>query len=102
MPREGLIEAALGVDFGKLIKLTLGIFFQLLALAREVRLLGVAARDVKINVKVYVNPSGKVDFSELVSKVPDTDRDLAVLAVFAARRWEFSQTCPRRGQRSAG
>jgi len=48
------------------------------------------ARDVKINVKVYVNPSGKVDFSELVSKVPDTDRDLAVLAVFAARRWEFS------------
>ena len=47
-------------------------------------------RAVKINVKVYVNPSGKVDFSELVSKVPDTDRDLAVLAVFAARRWEFS------------
>ena len=47
-------------------------------------------REVKINVKVYVNPSGKVDFSELVSKVPDTDRDLAVLAVFAARRWEFS------------
>jgi outer membrane biosynthesis protein TonB len=47
------------------------------------------ARDVKINVKVYVNPSGKVEFSELVSKVSDTDRDLAVWAVFAARRWEF-------------
>ena len=48
------------------------------------------ARDVKINVKVYVNPSGKVDYSEVVSKVPETDRDLAVLAVFAARRWEFA------------
>ena len=47
------------------------------------------ARDVKINVKVYVNPSGKVDYSEVVSKVPETDRDLAVLAVFSARRWEF-------------
>jgi len=47
------------------------------------------ARDVKINVKVYVNPAGKVEYSELVSKVPDTDRDLATLAVFAARRWEF-------------
>ena len=47
------------------------------------------ARDVKINIKVYVNPSGKVDYSEVVSKVSDTDRDLAVLAVFAARRWEF-------------
>jgi len=47
------------------------------------------ARDVKINIKVYVNPAGKVDYSEVVSKVPETDRDLAVLAVFAARRWEF-------------
>jgi len=47
------------------------------------------ARDVKINVKVYVNPSGKVDYSEVVSKVPETDRDLAVLAMFSARRWEF-------------
>ena len=47
------------------------------------------ARDVKINVKVYVNPSGKVEYSEVVSKVPETDRDLAALAVFAARRWEF-------------
>jgi hypothetical protein len=47
------------------------------------------ARDVKINVKVYVNPSGKVDYSEVLSKVPETDRDLAVLAMFSARRWEF-------------
>jgi outer membrane biosynthesis protein TonB len=47
------------------------------------------ARDVKIDIKVYVNPAGKVDFSEVVSKVSETDRDLSVLAVFAARRWEF-------------
>jgi hypothetical protein len=47
------------------------------------------ARDVKINVKVYVNPSGKVDYSEVLSKVAETDRDLAVLAMFSARRWEF-------------
>jgi hypothetical protein len=48
------------------------------------------ARDVKIRVKVYVNPAGKVDYSEVVSKVPEADRDLAALAVFAARRWEFA------------
>jgi hypothetical protein len=48
------------------------------------------ARDVKIKVKVYVNSSGKVDYSEVVSKVSETDRDLAALAVFAARRWEFA------------
>jgi hypothetical protein len=47
-------------------------------------------KDVKINVKVYVNPSGGVDYSEVTSKVPETDRDLASLAVFAARRWEFA------------
>jgi hypothetical protein len=46
-------------------------------------------RDVNINVKVYVNTSGKVDFSEVVSKVAESDRDLASLAVFAGRRWEF-------------
>jgi hypothetical protein len=46
-------------------------------------------RDVNINVKVYVNSSGKVDYSEVVSKVAESDRDLASLAVFAGRRWEF-------------
>ena len=46
-------------------------------------------RAVNINVKVYVNPSGKVDYSEVLSKVAETDRDLAAFAMFAARRWEF-------------
>jgi outer membrane biosynthesis protein TonB len=47
------------------------------------------AQDVNIDVKVYVNPLGKVDYSEVLSKVPETDRDLAALAVFSARQWEF-------------
>ena len=46
-------------------------------------------RDVKVNVKVYVNAAGKVDYSEVISKVAEADRDLASLAMFAARRWEF-------------
>jgi hypothetical protein len=46
-------------------------------------------RDVNIDVKVYVNPSGKVDYSEVLSKVTATDRDLAELAASSARRWEF-------------
>jgi hypothetical protein len=47
-------------------------------------------RDVNISVKVHVSSSGKVDFSEVISKVADSDRDLASLAVFAGRRWEFA------------
>ena len=47
------------------------------------------AQDVNIDVKVYVNPSGKVDYSEVLSQVAETDRDLAVLAMFSSRRWEF-------------
>jgi len=44
---------------------------------------------VNIDVKVYVTPSGKVDYSEVLSKVTESNRDLAALAVFSARRWEF-------------
>ncbi len=47
------------------------------------------ARDVNIDVKVYVNPAGKVDYSEVLSNVVEADRDLAALAMFSARRWEF-------------
>jgi hypothetical protein len=46
-------------------------------------------RDVNIDVKVYVNPAGKVEYSEVLSKVAGTDRDLAASALFSARRWEF-------------
>jgi hypothetical protein len=47
------------------------------------------AHDVNIDVKVYVNPAGKVDYSEVLSKVGAADRDLAAVAVFSARRYEF-------------
>jgi hypothetical protein len=50
---------------------------------------GVPADDVTIDVKVYVNPAGKVEFSEVLSKVSDKHRKLADFAVFSARRWEF-------------
>jgi hypothetical protein len=46
-------------------------------------------RSVNIDVKVYVNPSGKVDYSEVLSNVTAQNRDLAAAAVFAARRCEF-------------
>ncbi|HEY1494097.1 MAG TPA: hypothetical protein VGF49_06120 [Candidatus Solibacter sp.] len=45
------------------------------------------ARD--IDVKVYVNPAGKVDYAELLSRVSKADVDLASMLVFSARRWEF-------------
>jgi hypothetical protein len=48
------------------------------------------AKPVSIDVKVYVDPAGKVDTAEVLSKVSPTDRDLAALAMFSARRWEFS------------
>jgi hypothetical protein len=47
------------------------------------------SRDVNIDVKVYVNPSGKVEYSEVLSKVASADRDLATSALFSARDWEF-------------
>jgi len=47
------------------------------------------AQDINIDVKVYVTPSGKVEYSEVLSQVAETDRDLAALAMFSARRWEF-------------
>jgi hypothetical protein len=46
-------------------------------------------RDVNIDVKVYVDPAGKVEYSEVLSKVAGPDRDLAASALFSARRWEF-------------
>jgi hypothetical protein len=51
---------------------------------------------VNIDVKVYVNASGKVEFAELLSEVAEANRDLATLATFSARRWEF--TPAREGQ----
>ena len=48
-----------------------------------------AARDVNIDVKVYVNSAGKVDYSEVLSKVTVADRDFAAAAIFSARKCEF-------------
>ena len=45
--------------------------------------------DLNIDIKVYVNPSGKVDYSEVLSKLAVADRDLIAAAMFSARRWEF-------------
>ncbi|HTP35901.1 MAG TPA: hypothetical protein VMJ75_27190 [Candidatus Acidoferrales bacterium] len=50
---------------------------------------GGAARDVNIDVKVYVNSAGKVDYSEVLSKVTVADRDFAAAAIFSARKCDF-------------
>ena len=47
------------------------------------------SREVDIDVKLYVNETGQVDYSELSSEHVKSDRDLEALAVFAGRKWEF-------------
>ena len=44
---------------------------------------------VPIDIKVYVNESGRVDYAELMSNGTGPNRSLASQAVYAARRWEF-------------
>ena len=46
--------------------------------------------EVPIDVKVYIDRTGKVKFAELLSEGTGSNRDVASLAVFSARRWEFS------------
>ncbi len=43
-----------------------------------------------IEVRVYVDPSGRVEYAELETEAAQTDRDLAALAVFSSRRWQFT------------
>jgi hypothetical protein len=45
--------------------------------------------EVPIDVRAYVNESGKVTYAELLSAYNEADRGLASVAVFDARRWEF-------------
>jgi hypothetical protein len=45
--------------------------------------------DVPLDVRVYINKSGKVDYAELLSDITAANRDFASLAVFNARRWKF-------------
>jgi hypothetical protein len=44
---------------------------------------------VPLDVRVYINRSGKVDYAELLSDITEGNRALATLAVFDARHWEF-------------
>jgi hypothetical protein len=53
--------------------------------------------EVPLDVRVYINRSGKVDYAELVSDITGGNRDFATLAVFDARHWEF--TPARSGKR---
>ncbi len=48
-----------------------------------------AGVEVPINVRVYVDQTGRVEYAELETEASQTDRDLAALAVFSSRRWEF-------------
>jgi outer membrane biosynthesis protein TonB len=46
-------------------------------------------QEVTVDVKVYVSPSGEVQYAELVSDGTGADRDIASLALFESRRWKF-------------
>ncbi len=48
-----------------------------------------ARMESPINVRVYVDRTGRVEYAELESEATETDRDLAALAVFSSRRWQF-------------
>jgi hypothetical protein len=43
-----------------------------------------------LDVRAFINESGKVTYAEMVSKVTEANRRLASLAVFDARHWEFT------------
>jgi outer membrane biosynthesis protein TonB len=46
--------------------------------------------ETPVDVKVYVDRTGRVEYAELLSEGTGPDRDLASLAVFSSRRWQFS------------
>jgi hypothetical protein len=46
--------------------------------------------EVLLDVKLYVDRSGRVEYAELLSNETRSNRDLATLAVFSSRRWQFS------------
>jgi hypothetical protein len=45
--------------------------------------------EVPLDVRAYINESGKVTYAEMMSNVTEANRRLAGLAVFDARRWVF-------------
>jgi len=56
------------------------------------------SQEIRIDVKVWVDTSGKVEDVELLSDGTGPNRDLASLAVFSSRRWEFVPA--REGERN--
>jgi TonB family protein len=50
---------------------------------------GDLTRSVPVDVKVYVNESGKVQSTRLVSELNPADEPLASAALSAAERWDF-------------
>jgi len=52
-------------------------------------LLRTLSTDVPLDVRVYLNKSGKVDYAELLSDITPAHRDFASLAVFNARHSKF-------------
>jgi hypothetical protein len=46
--------------------------------------------EVPLDVHAYIDESGKVTYAEVQSNIPETNRALASIAVFDARRWEFA------------
>jgi len=46
--------------------------------------------EVPLDVRVYIDKSGKVDYAELLSDITAANRDFASLAVFNARHWTFT------------
>jgi len=45
--------------------------------------------DLPLDVRAFVDESGKVTYAEMASDFTEENRDLASLAVFDARHWEF-------------
>jgi hypothetical protein len=58
------------------------------AISPELR--GRLTREVPIDVKLFVDPAGKVGYAELLSDGTGQNVELATLAVFSSRRWRFS------------
>jgi hypothetical protein len=46
--------------------------------------------EVPVDVRAFIDESGKVVYTEMLSNVTEADRNLASMAVFDARRWEFT------------
>jgi hypothetical protein len=45
--------------------------------------------EVRLDVCAYLDESGKVTYAQMLSNITEANRDLASIAVFDARHWEF-------------